>query len=253
MTEEPIRPTTPPPAIELFPIGEKRPAVALTVAYLLAFYAAWSCYILLVTPHLGHGPLFLLLENVVKLSLWTVPVLILVRFLETQDPLAYLGLRENIRRGVLYGLLFGCLVAAYLVGERLIAGFRGFDLGGEWLIAGFRGFDLGFAWSQWIGGVLLIGVTEEVVFRGFILRRFLAVTQFRWANLITSLLFVLVHVPRWIRDGQLASASVAGAALYIFAFSCLQGYVLKKSGSLWSCFLVHSIGNLVSFALGGGA
>ncbi len=214
-------------------------AVAPLLGYLLAFYAAWSCYMLLVTPRMGHGPLYLLLENMAKLAIWTVPVLLLIRYVDKKDPLAFLKLRQNVRRGVLYGLLFGSLVAAYLIAQRLVTG--------------FHGFDLGFAWSQWIGGVVLIGFTEEVVFRGFILSRLLSVARFSWANLATSLLFVLVHFPRWIRDGQLASASIIGAMLYILAFSYLQGYVLKKSGSLWSCFLVHSIGNMTSFALGSAA
>jgi hypothetical protein len=114
-------------------------ALPTLLVYLIAFYASWSCYILLVTPHLGHGPLFLILENLAKLSV------------------------------------------------------------------------------------------------------------------VTSSLFLLIHFPRWIRDGQLMSPSIIGAILYVFAFSCLQGYILKKSGSLWSCFLAHSIGNLTSFALGSAA
>jgi hypothetical protein len=209
------------------------------LVYLVAFYAVWSCYILLITPHFGRGPLFLIVENLVKLAVWTLPVLVVVRYVDRQDPLAYLKLRGNIRPGVLYGLLAGVLLATYLVGQRLVAG--------------FHGFDLGFAWSQWIGGVVLVGVTEEVVFRGFVLQRLLTVTRFRWANLVTSFLFLLIHFPRWIRDGQMASAEIIGAILYVFAFSYLQGYLLKRSGSLWSCFLSHAIGNLTSFALGSAA
>jgi membrane protease YdiL (CAAX protease family) len=209
------------------------------LVYLVAFYAVWSCYILLITPHFGRGPLFLIVENLVKLAVWTLPVLVWIRYVDRQDPLAYLKLRENIHPGVLYGLLAGGLLATYLVGQRLVVG--------------FHGFDLGFAWSQWIGGVVLVGVTEEVVFRGFVLQRLLTVTRFRWANLVTSFLFLLIHFPRWIRDDQLASAEIIGAILYVFAFSYLQGYLLKRSGSLWSCFLSHAIGNLTSFALGSAA
>jgi membrane protease YdiL (CAAX protease family) len=217
---------------------DQSPPLLTLAAYLVSFYAVWSGYILLITPHFGGGPLFLLLETLAKLAVWTCPVLIFIRYVDRQDPLAYLRLRQNTRRGVLYGLLFGTLVAAHLIGVRLLTG--------------FHGFDLGFAWSQWINGVVLIGLTEEVVFRGLILQRLLAVTRFRWANLATSLLFVLIHFPRWIRDGQLAFPGIVGAILYVFAFSYLQGFVLKKSGSLWSCFLVHAIGNLISFALGSG-
>ena len=236
MTEmqERTRPSTKQPHGSAHP--RRHTSLLTLIAYLVIFYLAWSCYILVLTPHFGSGPLFLLLETLAKLAIWTCPVLIFIRYVDTQDPLTYLRLRQNTRRGVLYGLAFGALVAAYKVCVRLLTG--------------FHGFDLGFAWSQWINGVVLIGLTEEVVFRGFVLQRLLAVIRFRWANLATSLLFLLIHFPRWIRDGQLSFPGILGAILYVFAFSYLQGYVLKKSGSLWSCFLVHTIGNLVSFALG---
>jgi len=214
-------------------------ALPTLLLYLVVFFAAWSGYILLITPRFGSGPLFLIVENLVKLAVWTLPVLLLLRYVDRQDPLTYLQLRENVRPGILYGLLAGGLLAVYLVGQRLVVG--------------FHGVNLGFAWSQWIGGVILVGVTEEVVFRGFILQRLLTMTRFRWANLITSGLFLLIHFPRWLRDGQLASAEMVGAVLYVFAFSYLQGYLFKRSGSLWSCFLSHAIGNLTSFALGSAA
>jgi len=217
----------------------KYATLPILLIYLVVFFTAWSCYILLVTPRFGSGPLFLIVENLVKLAVWTAPVLLIIRYVDRQDPLTYLQLRRNVRPGILYGLLAGGILVIYLVGQRLVVG--------------FHGFDLGFAWSQWLGGVVLVGVTEEVVFRGFVLQRLLTMTRFRWANLATSLLFVLIHFPRWIRDDQLASAEIIGAILYVFAFSYLQGYLLKRSGSLWSCFLSHAIGNLTSFAFGSAA
>lgn len=174
--------------------------------------------------------MFLALENAAKLSIWTVPVLLLVS-------LDYLRLRRGWRRGVAYGLGLGCVVSLYL----LAIDFRG-----------GLGFDPGFAWGKWVSGVLLVGFTEEVVFRGYLLQKLAERLSFGRANLLTSVLFCLVHVPRWIRDGRSVGLGLAAAALFLVAFALLLGWVLRRSGSLWACILAHSIVNFTSFALGGG-
>ncbi len=216
--------------------SDRRDSAALLrlAAYVIAFFAVWSCYFIFLSPHFGGGPAFTVLENLVKLSIWTLPVFLLVRFGERQNPLDYLRLSSGWRKGLLYGLALGAVLSAYLVVVNLPGGFR---------------FDPGFAWGKWISGVLLVGVTEEVVFRGYVLQKLATRFAFRWANLITSLLFVLIHVPRWIRDDRLNSG-IVGAALFLVAFSLLLGWVLKKSESLWACMLAHSISNFTSFALG---
>jgi membrane protease YdiL (CAAX protease family) len=210
-------------------------ALLRLTAYVVAFFAVWSSYFVFVTPHFGGGPYFIALENLAKLSIWTVPVFLIVRLGERQSPLDYLKLRRGWRKGLLYGLGLGAAFSSYLVAVSLPGGFS---------------FDPGFTWGKWISGVLLVGITEEVVFRGYVLQKLAARFAFRWANLITSLLFVLIHVPRWIRDGRAIGLGLLAAILYLIAFSILLGWILKKSDSLWACMLAHAINNFTSFALG---
>lgn len=208
---------------------------ARLAVYAVVFFVVWSCYFIFLTPRFWGGPAFLALENLVKLSIWTLPVLLLVRREERGNPFDFLKLREGWRRGLLYGLGLGLALSAYLIAVNLPGGVR---------------FDPGFAWGKWVSGVLLVGFTEEIVFRGYILQRLAANLTFRRANLATSLLFVLIHVPRWIRDGRSVGLGLLGAVLFLFAFSVLLGWILKKSDSLWACILAHSIANFTSFALG---
>lgn len=119
-------------------------------------------------------------------------------------------------------------------------------------LSGGLAFDPAFAWGKWISGVLLVGFSEEIVFRGFVLQRLAEKLAFGRANLLTALLFCLVHVPRWIRDGRSPGLGLLAAALFLVAFSLLLGWALRKSGSLWACILAHSLNNFTSFALGGG-
>jgi membrane protease YdiL (CAAX protease family) len=203
--------------------------------YGVVFFAVWSCYFVFLTPHFGGGPAFLILENLVKLSLWTLPVFLLVRHEESQSPFDFLKLRKSWRKGLLFGLGLGAVLSAYLIAVSLPGGFD---------------FDPGFAAGKWVSGVLLVGFSEEIVFRGYILQKLAARLPFRRANLSTALLFVLIHVPRWIRDGRAVELGLLAAVLYLIAFSLLLGWVLRKSDSLWACMLAHSINNFTSFALG---
>ncbi len=203
--------------------------------YGVVFFAVWSCYLVFLTPRFGGGPAFLALENLAKLSIWTLPVFLLVRYEERQSPLDYLKLRMGWGKGLLYGLGLGAALSAYLIAVSLPGGFD---------------FDPGFAWGKWISGVLLVGFTEEIAFRGYILQRLATRLPFRWANLTTALLLVLIHVPRWIRDGRAIGLGLLGAVLFLIAFSVLLGWILKKSDSLWACMIAHAINNFTSFALG---
>uniref|UniRef100_UPI00403F8EAF CPBP family glutamic-type intramembrane protease n=1 Tax=Niallia sp. XMNu-256 TaxID=3082444 RepID=UPI00403F8EAF len=48
--------------------------------------------------------------------------------------------------------------------------------------------------NEWLNTILLVGVTEEIVFRGFLLRKLMGSFKFWVANTITSLLFVFIKV-----------------------------------------------------------
>jgi len=45
---------------------------------------------------------------------------------------------------------------------------------------------------------LLIGIIEEIPYRGFMLQKLAERLGFWRANLITSLLFLAIHLPGWI-------------------------------------------------------
>ncbi|WP_186725754.1 CPBP family intramembrane glutamic endopeptidase [Rummeliibacillus sp. SL167] len=49
--------------------------------------------------------------------------------------------------------------------------------------------------DSYLDGFLIVGITEEMVFRGFILKEINSRISFWKANGITSLLFLLIHYP----------------------------------------------------------
>jgi len=98
----------------------------------------------------------------------------------------------------------------------------------------------------------LVGFTEEILFRGFFLQRIASYTKFEFANIITAILFLLIHFPGWIALNALPTGVFLKIALFSFIliFSIVQGYVFKKTESLWVCIVIHSINNFVSYSLG---
>ncbi|WP_052345696.1 CPBP family intramembrane glutamic endopeptidase [Paucisalibacillus sp. EB02] len=167
---------------------------------------------------------------VIKLLLWVVPVIILVKLVEKKDPLHFLGLRKNLRKGFGWGAWVSIALVIYFIMANLL--FLQTDLN----------FDLGL--HTWLNMVILVGITEEIVFRGFILRKLLQQFTFWKANSITALLFLTIHFPIWFRHGLFESPGILFTFIQVFIIGFIFGVIYKKSNSLWSVIIIHSVYNL---------
>ncbi len=78
------------------------------------------------------------------------------------------------------------------------------------------------------------GFCEEFLFRGTILTNLLPYGRFN-AILISSLLFALMH-------------QNAGQILYTFVAGLFLGLVYERTGSIWTCTILHIINNFASLA-----
>src|SRR5262249_27967371 len=95
------------------------------------------------------------------------------------------------------------------------------------------------------GTSFLVGFIEEIPYRGFMLQKFSERSGFWLANVITSLLFLAVHVPGWIALHMLR----IDTATSILTFGFVMGIVLRYSGSLWAPIVTHSTNDFFSFVL----
>jgi hypothetical protein len=99
-----------------------------------------------------------------------------------------------------------------------------------------EGFFEGFAQAAerpWAGAVLLVlvaPITEELLFRGIILAGLLARYRAPAAILISTLLFMLVHLNPW----QFAGAGGLGL---------MAGWLYARTRSVVPCILVHMVQN----------
>lgn len=204
------------------------------IAYLVVFFAAWGGYVLFAYPsvvRLGDTTLSYLVANtLIRLLLWVIPVFVFLKYIErVEDVLGYLQLKQHLARGIGMGCGVGVLL---FIGHTLIAGWP-------------KSEHLYFTWNSIVSTSLLIGVIEEIPFRGFILKKFQERFDFWIANGITSFLFLAIHLTGWISLG-LFSWSVAAAVL-ITGF--LLGILTYYARSLWAPIIAHDVNNLISAVL----
>lgn len=87
---------------------------------------------------------------------------------------------------------------------------------------------------------------EEILFRGFILKRLVSKLGFNNGNLIQSILFGLIHGVMFI-----SIVGVAKSILIILVTGCIAfalGYINEQlsEGSIVPSFIIHTVSNLVS-------
>ena len=102
-----------------------------------------------------------------------------------------------------------------------------------------------FTWNSVIGTSLLIGFIEEVPYRGFILQKFEERWGFWVANLLSSLLFLGMHLPGWLSLHLLRVESV----IFVFIFGVVMAIILRYGKSLWGPIISHSTNDFIAFLI----
>ena len=168
---------------------------------------------------------------VIKIAIWVTPVIFLVKVMEKHNPLSYLGLRYNFKKGLKWVCWVSLVFIAYFVILNFIVLKSNID------------FQMGL--HEWLNIVLLVGITEEIVFRGFLLRKLMDSYKFWIANTITALLFVSIHFPIWFYKDLFEFSYLLNGITTTFVLGIILGFIYKKSNSLWSVIIVHSLYNLL--------
>ena len=207
--------------------------LAFTI-YVFSFFLVWTGYVLWVYPWmttLGDNSLRYALVNIgIRLVVWIIPVFLFLKYVDhVDDALDYLRLRSNWRRGVIVGIAFAL---AILLGTILMRGLPDFH-------------KVRFTWNSFLSTTLLIGVVEELPFRGLMLRKFEEQFDFWLANLFSSLLFLGIHLPGWITLHFFKWQNV----ISVFLLGVLFSIVVKLTRSLWSSIIAHGGNNFTTFVL----
>lgn len=203
------------------------------VIYLIVFYTAWTTWVLVGYPRvrsLGEATLLYALINLtIRGLVWVLPVFIYLRYVEGVKPLVYLKLKEHWRRGLLFALVFSALNFLASLAQH---GLPHFGAGAV-------------TWNSVLSTSLLIGFVEEVPFRGFIFQKLNEWFSFPSASLISSVLFLAIHLPGWF---SLHLFKIQ-AAIFVFVFGVLMTILLRYSKSLWAPIISHSLNDFFAGVL----
>ena len=209
----------------------KRQKLSILCVYCACFYAAWACFELLFKSSVDSA---LIKSGIIKNLVWTLPALWLI-FRHPQ--MLLVKPREMFTRKVhwLRFLPVFAACAAYI-------------LAGAVIQRGGIALSPDFSWDH-VVVVLFVGITEESVFRGWLLNA-TATDDKRWlAVLINALMFLAIHFPRWIAEGLMLANLLNFGFIGIMLVSVVFSVAFLKSRNLFVPILLHMFWDLLMFML----
>lgn len=198
------------------------------IGFLLLFYLVWAIKELWLIDYIYlFGEIISpLLEALVKGIVWIVPTWLYIKYYLHTNSFDYLRMNVNVKKGLFWGVVLSLLVGLYFAFETYSINQQSFQ------------FSLSF--DDYLNGILMAGLAEEIVFRGLILQEINKKMAFWKANIVTALLFLVIHYPIWIQNEIIFHF---GTHIYVFVLGLLFGFVYKKTGSLWSVIILHALHN----------
>lgn len=197
--------------------------------YVLLFLATWTFWVYLLYPRLrslGEESFSYALVNIgIRLLVWVLPVLLFLRFIDRVNPLEYLKLRRNSMRGLLVALGFSLLNFLLSVSQ-----------------FGWPQHPAKLTWNNILSTSLLIGIVEEIPFRGFIFQKLNESYSVAVAAFLSALLFLAIHLPGWISLHLMTGHNI----IFVFVFGLLMVLVFRLAKSLWGPIVAHSLNDFTA-------
>ena len=204
------------------------------ITYLILFFLIWSIYEIFIASYIIERfteSYFTITNFSVKFVVWIIPVVLYLKFIDKVNYFSYLKLNKNIKKGIIGALIVSSLFLVYNLLEVILMG----DIK----------IDLNLSLSDWLNTVIMAGLAEEIVFRGFLLKKFWVIMTSKAAMLFSALLFLFIHYPIWFVRGNLVFPGIILSSLYVFIIGVIMAYLYKKTDSLWSCIISHSLHNFI--------
>jgi membrane protease YdiL (CAAX protease family) len=210
------------------------------ILFLIAFYVVWALRATVfysLDETIASTILRQLYGNILRFLIWVVPVIFYLKYVDHEKPLEYLKLTTRMRSPLVGFAIVALYILAIPVFEHYTSGKTIF---GKTMSS--------YEWTQtllWLPGPPIM---EEIFYRGFVLQKLREVTRFWLANLITSILFIMIHWPYWFYSGQPAR-QVLSQSIPILPMSLVLGFLVKKTNSLYPSIAFHLLNNFASVLL----
>lgn len=205
--------------------------------YVIAFYIVWTIWEFWAKSFVNNA-----FENeylsqfiksgVIKNLVWTVPAILLINRFQSD---MYVGLKD----------MFAVKARLFRYFPVLLL-FTVYLLVGAVLQKGTLLVSRAFKLSDLII-VLFVGITEETVFRGWLLNSTVSERR-KWLPVIAnSLMFLLIHFPVWIHDGVFFANFQNFSFLSPLLLGIIFGWTFIKSKNIWIPIILHMYWDLLVF------
>ncbi len=208
------------------------------IVYSIIFYSAWTAFHFAVEPalqsHISNPTLVTFIgDGIIKNLLWTLPAVLLIAKYRDKVSVGLGDMFKWKKENNKYLLLFPAF-AAYIILELVIRG-------------GKPGISDEFGMGDIIT-VFFVGLTEEFVFRGWLLNSTVKRNE-NAAIAINSLMFLLIHFPIWITSGEFVTNITNFGFVCIIALSVLFSVIFLKTRNILLPILLHSFWDLLIFMM----
>lgn len=208
----------------------------LYIFYYLIFFFVWTIVEWLIKPYIGSRFNIWLAtfinSGLLKISVWVVPCLFLI---VKYDSHLFINIKEMFNSKVkwLKYLPIFIMFLIYIIG---ISYFRN----GEISISDRFSFIL-------LIKVIFAGITEEVVFRGWLLNLMLDNKGINKAVFLNAILFLTIHFPRFIFGGYFILNLMNGGFICIIVLSLIFSYSFINSKNIVVPIALHMFWDLIMF------
>lgn len=217
----------------------------ILIIYTVCLFAVWAVYTLAVKPlicdALGEETFIssIIRSGIIKNLVWTIPAAILVSKYRESCLVSLKDMFTKAAKGWQMWLLIFPIFTLYVV----ISAFR--THGGIGIVDTFVVDD--------IITVIFVGLTEEMVFRGWLLnatvkeddtpkRQYIAIA-------LNALVFLCIHFPIWISRGQFISSFTSLGFVSILALSVVFSFAFVRTRNIIIPIALHMFWDLLIFML----
>lgn len=210
--------------------NKRKLSVFMINLYFISFVALWAVRELIIGPLCDQA--FNEWTNVfigigLKVLIWLVPSLFFIRYFEQNMWLSLNEMVSNKVRWRSYLLIFLGFCLYYLIASYCL--FHQISI------------NAGFKWTAFVGVVLFVGITEEAVFRAWLLNATIKKLSPWPAILVNAVMFLSIHIPIWYYTALfLTPLKAVQSAVTVFVLSLIFAWTFVKSKNIFVPIILHT-------------
>ena len=210
------------------------------VIYTAVFYAAWAFIELVVYPSLlriinNAETSEIIKEVLIKNVLWTIPAILLIKKYKA-------NIRISLKEMFASKVNWFKLMPVFMVFAVCI-------LGQKYLLTGTIDLNEGVSFAGSIP-YLFAGITEEIVFRGWLLNAMACNRKAYLPVMINAIMFLMIHFPIWIQSGIFVDVFTSLGVISIIGLSIILSVFYLRSRNIFVPIVLHSFWDLLLYFVG---